>query len=133
MKNIDLLLIEDNPDDVDILKELFADAGYSTSGFVHADELSAGIELLSVKSFEMILLDISLPDSCGASTFFSIHEKALETPIIIITGNRDEKMIGELLQNGAQDYWIKGAIDPDALIHSIYYSIERQVCPFPSH
>ena len=126
MKNIDLLLIEDNPDDVDILKELFADAEYSTSGFVHADELSAGIELLSVRSFEMILLDISLPDSCGASTFFAIREKAPETPIIIITGNRDEKLIGELLQNGAQDYWIKGAIDPDALIHSIYYSIERQ-------
>lgn len=126
MKNIELLLIEDNPDDVEILKELFADAGYSTSGFVHADELSAGIELLNDRSFEIILLDMSLPDSCGADTFFSIHEKATETPIIIITGNRNEEMIGELLQNGAQDYWIKGAIDPDALSRSIYYSIERQ-------
>lgn len=126
MKRIELLLIEDNADDVDILKELFVDAGYSLSGFSFAEELMTGIKLLDEKAFEIVFLDISLPDSTGMSTFFRVHEKAPETPIVVITGNRDEKMIGELLQNGAQDYLVKGKIEPDTLLHSIVYSVERQ-------
>jgi diguanylate cyclase (GGDEF)-like protein len=126
MKDIRILLIEDNPDDVELLKELLLDAHCSLAGFVHVDELSAALELLQRESFKIVLLDMSLPDSSGPGTFYKLHEIIPETPMIVITGNRDEKIIGDLLQNGAQDYLIKGAIDPDALIHSINHAIERQ-------
>jgi diguanylate cyclase (GGDEF)-like protein len=126
MKNIKTLLIEDNPDDVELMKDLFSEANCSLTGFVHADELSAGLEILAHNSFEIVLLDITLPDSYGPDTFYKLHDKIPETPIIVITGNRDEKLIGNLLQNGAQDYLIKGEIDPDSLMHSVRYAIERQ-------
>lgn len=126
MEKIKTLLIEDNPDDVELLKDLFSEANCSLSGFVHADELSAGLELLNHDNFDIVLLDISLPDSYGSDTFYKLHGKISETPIIVITGNRDEALIGDLLQNGAQDYLIKGKIDPDSLMHSIRYAIERQ-------
>jgi len=122
-----ILLIEDNPDDVELLKELLLEANYSLADFVHANELSMGFELLKKTLFEIILLDTSLSDSYGPDTFYRLHEKVPETPIIIITGNRDETTIGELLQNGAQDYLIKGTINSDSLMRSINYAIERQI------
>jgi diguanylate cyclase (GGDEF)-like protein len=126
MKKIKTLLIEDNPDDVELLKDLFTEANYSLSSFVHADELSTGLEILEYNDFEVVLLDISLPDSYGPDTFYKLHAKLPETPIIVITGNKDEELIGNLLQNGAQDYLIKGEIDPNSLMHSVRYAIERQ-------
>ncbi len=126
MKDIRVLLIEDNPDDVELLKELFLEAEFSLSGFVNAGELSEGLALLEKERFEIVLLDMSLPDSFGHDTFYRLRDKVPETPIIVVTGHRDESIIGVLLQNGAQDYLIKGAIDPDVLTHSVNYAIERQ-------
>lgn len=126
MKNIKILLIEDNPDDVELLKEFLSEAQCSLSGFMHVDELSSALELLEKESFEIVLLDMALPDSSGTQTFYSLRDKIPETPIVVITGTKDETIIHDLLQNGVQDYLVKGTIDPDSLIHSINYAIERQ-------
>ena len=103
MKNIKTLLIEDNPDDIELLKDLFSEANCSLAGFAHVDGLSAGLEILDHNNFEIVLLDISLPDSYGPDMFYKLHDKIPETPIIIITGNRDEALIGNLLQNGVAE------------------------------
>jgi len=126
MRALKILVIEDNPDDVELLMDMFSEAHYSLSDIVHTGELSTSLELLKKTNFEIVLLDISLPDSYGPDTFYKLHDKIPEIPIIVITGNKDEKIIGNLLQNGAQDYLIKGTIDPDSLMHSINYAVERQ-------
>lgn len=126
MRDLRILLIEDNPDDVELLKDLFSEANCSLTGFVHTDAISTALELLDNSTFEIVLLDISLPDSCGPDTFHRLHNRIPETPIIIITDNKEEAMIGDLLQSGAQDYLIKGSIWPDMLMHSVNYAIERQ-------
>lgn len=126
MRKISILLIEDNPDDVELMKELLLEANFSLSDFVYTDELSSALEILENKNFEIVLLDMSLPDSSGSNTFYKLWNKIPETPIIVITGNRNEKITGDLLQNGAQDYLVKGSIEPDLLVHSIDHAIERQ-------
>jgi len=126
MKDIKILLIEDNPDDVELLRELFLEANCSLSGFVHTSELSVALDLLKKESFEIVLLDISLPDSSGSDTFFKLRDKIPNTPIIVITGNRNETMIENLLQNGAQDYLIKGLMDSNLLWRSVNYAIDRK-------
>ena len=126
MKKTKILLIEDNPDDVELLKELLSETDLSLSCFKHTAELSEGLDLLEHEGFEIVLLDITLPDSYGAETFYRLYNKIPEIPIIVITGNKDDSIIGDLLQSGAQDYLIKGEIDPSLLMHSIQYAIERQ-------
>lgn len=126
MREIKVLLIEDNHDDIELLKAMFEEAGCSLSSFVTAEELAAGIELLEHNNFEVVLLDISLPDSHGPETFYKLHDKASDIPIVVITGNRKDELIENLLQNGVQDYLIKGEITPNSLVHSIHYAIERQ-------
>ncbi|QDR79629.1 HD domain-containing phosphohydrolase [Sporomusa termitida] len=126
MKNIKILLIEDNPDDVELLREMFLEAHCSLAGFMHVDELSAALELLEKESFEIVLMDMSLPDSSGSQTFYSLRDQIPETPIVVITGTKDETIIQDLLQNGVQDYLVKGTIDPNSLMHSVNYAIERQ-------
>jgi len=126
MRDTKILLIEDNPDDAELMQILLTEANYSLSEFVCADELSVAIRLLSEQSYEVVLLDISLPDSHGTETFYKLHNQIPEVPIIIISGNREDSIIGNLLQNGAQDYLIKGDIDPGLLEHSVEHAIERQ-------
>lgn len=126
MKNIKTLLIEDNIDDVDLLKEFFSEAQCSLSALQCVDELSKALSLLEKGEFDVVLLDMSLPDSSGPETFYKLRNEIPETPIIVITGNKNEEMIRDLLQSGAQDYLIKGSIEPESLIRSINYAIERQ-------
>jgi|GEM_PF-2413626 len=126
MTNIRIMLIEDNQDDVELLKEMFLEMKCSLSGFVHVDRPSTALELLEKERFDIVLLDMSLLDSFGSGTFYRLRDKMPETPIIVITGNKDEALIDILLQNGAQDCLIKGSMDPGLLMHSINYALERQ-------
>lgn len=75
---------------------------------------------------DVILLDLSLPDSQGLDTFIRMHTKAPEVPIVVLTGLDDETISVQAMQAGAQDYLIKGQVDSNLLVRSIRYSIERQ-------
>ncbi|MCW5821676.1 MAG: hybrid sensor histidine kinase/response regulator [Cyanobacteria bacterium TGS_CYA1] len=90
-----------------------------------AHDVSKGIELLSNKPFDVILCDLTLPDSSGIETFRRIHRMTPLHPLIIMTGNDDESVAIQALQEGAQDYLEKGELDGRSLSRAIRYAIER--------
>ena len=89
-------------------------------------QLSTGLEHLSKGRIDLVLLDLGLPDSQGLDTFIKIHIEAPTVPIIVLTGLDDETVGIRTMQNGAQDYLIKGQVDSTLLVKSIRYAIERQ-------
>lgn len=121
------LLIEDNPGDARLVREMLADAN-GASGFdvVCSERLSEAIEKLTDATIDVILLDLSLPDSQGLDTLVKLHTVTRTPPVVILTGFDDEMAAVKAVQEGAQDYLVKGQFDSNLLIHSIRYAIERQ-------
>ena len=122
---LNILLIEDNPGDVRLIREMLSESGAVGFNLESAAELSAGIMKLSQKPFDAVLLDLNLSDSTGTATFTELHERCPKIPIVILTGLLDEEMGALAVTHGIQDYLIKGKIDPDLLVRSLRYAIER--------
>ena len=125
-KTINVLLIEDNPGDVRLIQEMVRKTQNRLIHLEIHDNLTDGIQSLNNNEFQVILLDLSLPDSHGLETITRMLEKANSIPIIILTGTDDKLLAIEAVKAGAQDYLIKGSINSAFLERSIYYSIERQ-------
>jgi Flp pilus assembly CpaE family ATPase len=122
---INVLLIEDNPGDTRLIRELFKDAKGVPTGLVCADRLSSGIELLLRGGIDVILLDLSLPDSKGFDTFAKVHTQAKDLPVIVLTGFDDEELAMKAVREGAQDYMAKGSINSQSLIRAVRFAVER--------
>ncbi|MEK6531454.1 MAG: sigma-54 dependent transcriptional regulator [Deltaproteobacteria bacterium] len=125
-----ILLIEDNPADAGLVREMLADSfkeGYSDSAFAitNAVRLSTALKLLDKEPFDAILLDLYLPDSAGLETFGGVHMHSPDIPVVVLTGNKDETAGVKAVQEGAQDYLVKGSVDERLLAHSLTYAIER--------
>lgn len=126
IETIEILLFEDNPGDTGLIEamlEEFTDFSYELK---NVETLYEGLNLLKEHQFDMILLDLGLPDSGGINTFLDVHRKSPGTPIIILTGLTDEKTGINAVKKGAQDYLVKGQVDSNLLERSIKYSIERK-------
>ena len=123
--SIKVLVIEDDPGDVDFLKELLAEVEGETFDLVCVDRLAAGIACLDEADFDVVLLDLSLPDSQGLDTFSKVHTHAPNVPIIVLTGLDDEEVAIMAVQGGAQDYLSKSLLDGPLLTRAIRYAIER--------
>lgn len=126
MDNLSILLIEDNEGDRRLIYEMIKDAGLKTSNYVTAELLSSGIATLKSKEFDVILLDLGLPDSQGIATLQALYAQAPETPIVVMTGLNDEETGIKAVQAGAQDYLVKGIVEGNLLVKSIRYAIERK-------
>jgi signal transduction histidine kinase len=122
------LLIEDNPGDARLIREMLRDAagGEAAVDLAHADRLSLGLERLSQGDVEVVLLDLSLPDSLGFETFTSVHTRAPDVAIVVLSGLDDETVAMRAVREGAQDYLVKGNVDGGAILRSMRYAIERQ-------
>lgn len=118
-----ILLIEDNHADVELIQEKLRN---SENMLTSADTLFFGLALLNEQRFDIVLLDLRLPDSSGIETFKSIQTKASELPIIVLTGTDEEEVATEAISSGAQDYLVKGKFDKRLLTSSILYAIERK-------
>ncbi len=90
-----------------------------------AGTLSSALERLSHGGFDLLLLDLDLPDSQGLTTFERAHAFAPEVPIVVLTGLDDEELGLGTVQGGAQDYLVKGQVGADLLMRSIRYAVER--------
>ncbi|MBD2528440.1 response regulator [Nostoc flagelliforme FACHB-838] len=125
-ENIKVLLVEDNPGDVLLLQELFKEVTTVVVDLMPVERLSEALNYLKNEIFDVILLDLSLPDSQGLQTFIIAHNQAKATPIIVLTGMNDETLATRAMQQGAQDYLVKGQVTGDLLVRSMRYAIERQ-------
>ncbi|TVP60258.1 MAG: response regulator [Nodularia sp. (in: Bacteria)] len=125
-KLIKVLLVEDNPGDVFLLQELLEEVTTANVELQPAEQLCEAFDCIARNSFDVILLDLSLPDSQGLDTFISMARHAKATPIIVLTGLDDETLALRAMQSGAQDYLVKGQVTGDLLVRSMRYAIERQ-------
>ena len=124
-KAIRILLIEDNPGDARLLEEMLKEANVRFE-LEYIDRLSSGIAKVKSVDFDIILLDLGLPDSRGFVTLTRLNEIRPEAPIIVLTGLADEPMGIQAVQEGAQDFLVKGQVDKNLLVRSINYAIERK-------
>jgi CheY-like chemotaxis protein len=119
-----LLLVEDDPEDRElILHDLKPVVG--KDHVVCAGRLQEAVELAASRSFDLIILDLGLPDSQGFETFLRLHESVPRVPFVVMTGRDDDETAVQALQAGAQDYLVKGQAGPELLRRSIHYSVER--------
>lgn len=120
-----VLLIEDNPGDARLIREMLREGDNSVSIDV-AEKLSSGLEFLASNRVEFVLLDLGLPDSQGMETLIKLNEKFPHLPLIIMTSINDEALGVEAVKLGAQDYLVKGQVDGRLLRRSLLQSVERK-------
>ncbi|MBI5664838.1 MAG: diguanylate cyclase [Nitrospirae bacterium] len=124
-KKLHILLIEDNPGDAMLIEVMLAESSLPFS-LDHATFLYEGIERLGQEDFDVVLLDIGLPDSSGLDSIVELINKSPVTPVVMLTGLDDEEAAISALRMGAQDYLVKGRINSGALLRSIRYAVERK-------
>jgi PAS domain S-box-containing protein len=125
-KAIRVLLIEDNPGDARLIRELLAETAITTFSLECVDRLSAGLKRLTEGGIDVILLDLGLPDSQGLDTFVTIYDQVQHVPIVVLTGLDDETLAIQAMRAGVQDYLVKGQMDSNLLVHAVRYAIERK-------
>ncbi|MFC2039162.1 sensor histidine kinase [Chloroflexota bacterium] len=121
-----VLLIEDNPGDARLIREMLSESRDTQIELDVADRLSSGLDRLASGGFDLVLLDLSLPDSQGLEACIETHNQSPHVPIVVLTGLDDEKMAANTLQVGAEDYLVKGEVDGKLLLRSIQYAVERK-------
>jgi DNA-binding response OmpR family regulator len=122
---IRVLLLEDNPGDSRLLELTLAEAGRETFELEMSDRLSTGLSRLAQGDIQVVLLDLSLPDSHGLDTFSAVQAAAPEVPIVVLSGADDRELAVTAVRLGAQDYLVKGTFVGDSLVRAIRYAMER--------
>jgi two-component sensor histidine kinase/CheY-like chemotaxis protein len=120
-----ILLIEDNPADVEMIRELLSDRKGSFFDIVCADRLSAAKPYFAAGGIDIILLDLGLPDSQGLDTLRRVRDHGREVPIVVLTMLDNEETGLNALKEGAQDYLVKGQMNGPLIVRSLRYAIER--------
>ena len=121
-----VLLVEDNPGDARLLGELLREADAIAFKVIHVTSLAQALETVRESTIDVMLLDLSLPDGSGLDTVRRASEEATEVPIIVMTGTDDTTLAMTAVQEGVQDYLIKGEVSSDWLVRCIRYAIERK-------
>ncbi|MBW4612591.1 MAG: response regulator [Desmonostoc vinosum HA7617-LM4] len=138
--NIHILLVEDSPSDAHLLLHIFLRADQQEWRMSHVEQLSEAIDASKENStltfdndiktqekcrFDLILLDLSLPDSIGLDTLKEYRSAVPDIPVVVLTGLDDEDVALQALAQGAQDYLVKDQITIQRLVRAIRYAIER--------
>ncbi|TMH26512.1 MAG: EAL domain-containing protein [Betaproteobacteria bacterium] len=121
-----VLLIEDNPGDERLIREMIGEDPHAPFTLHCADRLAKGLEHLSGGETALVILDLALPDSAGLDTFAKVYAHSPAVPIIVLTGNDDDSLALSAVKGGAQDYLVKSRLDRELLLRSMHYSIERK-------
>jgi Flp pilus assembly CpaE family ATPase len=121
-----LLLVEDNPGDVRLVREMLAEADAGLFQVTAAGNLVAALDALAhTQGFDVALVDLSLPDSQGLETFQTLQLHAPRLPIVVLTGLDSESMALTAVGRGAQDYLNKNRLTPEALVRALRYAVVR--------
>ncbi len=129
-KVIRVLLVEDNPSDAHLLLRTVHKVDCGQLHFTHVECLNAALTHLVERNTDVVLLDLSLPDSQGLATVRGVRACAPSVPLVVLTGLSDEDMATKALREGAQDYLVKGEIDGRMLLRALRYAIERNLALF---
>lgn len=125
-QHISVLLIEDDPEDVSMIREMLSGVEHFRFKLQCVDRLSAGLERLSEGGIDVILLDLMLPDCSGLDTLIEVHAKTPELPIVVLTGLGDVELAFEGVMKGAQDYLLKNQLESLLLARTLRYAVERK-------
>ena len=125
-KPVKVLLVEDNPGDARLLRIFLAEAASSTMELTHFGCMSDAVSHLHGNEVDVVLLDLGLPDAQGLGGVRQMHSIAPGVPLVVLTGLDDEITAAQALQEGAQDYLIKGQIESHGLLRALRYAMERQ-------
>ena len=121
-----ILLIEDNEDDVCLIREMLLEKPEVGIQLEWVDSLSRGLSQLAQGESDLVLLDLSLPDSRGLETLDKIQGQTPDMPIVVLTGLDDAGTASQAVRRGAQDYLVKGRLDSYILMRAARYAVERK-------
>ena len=121
-----LLVVEDSEGDARLLREMFKENAANAIVMSHVGSMKEAERHLAEYEVDIVLLDLGLPDSQGLEAVRRAHAAAPDVPLVILSGLDDERMAVEALQQGAQDYLIKGQVDARSLMRALRHAIERQ-------
>ena len=124
--NISVLLVEDNPADARLLREAVREVEGSPIQLTHVDTLGRALTRLDQQQFDLVMLDLSLPDAEGLETLVRTHNRAPSVPIVVLTGLDDEALAVRAVREGAQDYLVKGQVTGHLLVRAMRYATERK-------
>jgi CheY-like chemotaxis protein len=124
-QQIRILLVEDNPGDARLVREAVREAGNVLYQLSNVDRLEEALSRLRTERFDVVLLDLGLPDSQGLDTLLRARKEQPGVTIVVLTGLDDETIAIQALRSGAQDYLVKGQIDGRLLVRATRYAIER--------
>jgi two-component system, cell cycle response regulator len=123
---IKVLLVEDSPEDARIVQEMLKEVGTQEYSITQVDRLSDALTHLRAEKPDVILLDLSLPDSFGLDTLRQVHAEGSEIPIVITSGFSDEALVLQPMKEGAQDYLVKGEWSHRILARAMRYAMDRK-------
>ncbi|MEZ6062336.1 MAG: fused response regulator/phosphatase [Planctomycetaceae bacterium] len=121
---INLLLVEDNPDDAG-LAQVYLRLGFGSVDITRVERLADAISAAAERKFDAVLLDLNLPDSSGVETFHKLSARLNGVPIVVLSGMDNNDMAAAAVGAGAEDFVIKGRYDADTLARSVRFAIER--------
>jgi len=121
-----ILLLEDNPGDARLIRELFRDLQGRSLETINAESLAQAQDCLKATPIDVALVDLSLPDSQGLETFRKLAADFPSLPQVLLTGMNDQEIAIQAVREGAQDYLIKGEVDGQILVRAIDYAMERK-------
>jgi two-component sensor histidine kinase len=120
-----ILLVEDNPGDARLLREMFSTERPGSYEITHLPRLGLALNHLAKGGVDIVLLDLGLPDGEGMDTVRRVRRLAPQVPVIVLTGRDDDEAVAEAMEEGAQDYLVKGQIETRALPRALRHAIER--------
>ena len=120
-----ILLVEDNPGDARLIGEMLGSRAVEDVALAIAVDLAGALRELIGETFDVVVLDMGLPDAEGLDGLKRVRLAAPELPVIVLTGNSDSELAVSAVQAGAQDYLVKGEISADLLMRACRYAIER--------
>jgi diguanylate cyclase (GGDEF)-like protein len=126
LERIRVLIVEDDMHDAELITRVLSRGAEPPCEYAHVQRLSAAIPLAQGSGFDVVLLDLSLPDSLGLASLQELALAAPRMPIVVLTGLEEASLGVQAIRSGAQDYLVKGASDPLQLHRALRYAIERK-------
>jgi PAS domain S-box-containing protein len=121
-----ILIVEDNPADADFIHEMLPQAGPLNFQVESVQRLSEALARLADGGFDLVLLDLGLPDSQGLQTFYTLQKAAPDVPVVVLTGNDDQDLAVAAMREGAQDFLVKGQISGRPLVRTVRFALARR-------